>query len=190
MRYQAQLERLREKKIAHTRAKLEARGHADTDDYGWVLAPEGFDWGLPADGWHGAAAWGRVFRGVMERHPVYLDADDALAGRWMLVLTQQRPYPASPNRAPFPFDYPHLVGEQELYDIISGIGADNHFGPDYKIGLELGWGGLKAKAEASLARHAGDGEAEELLLAELDAVAGVQDWIARTAAEAARRADA
>ena len=33
------------------------------------------------------------------------------------------------------------------YDIISGIGDDAHFAPDYKMGLELGWKGLLEKID-------------------------------------------
>ncbi|MDR1011638.1 MAG: pyruvate formate lyase family protein [Opitutaceae bacterium] len=185
MKYSTQLARLRERKLAQTRAKLDRLGTQDEDDYGNILPPPDFAWQPPkTDGggtFQGARAWAAVFRSLMEHHPVYIDADDALAGRWMFMLSRMRPQYRL-DRAPFPFDYSHLEDEQRLYDITSGIGADAHFAPDYHIGLQLGWGGLKQKVRASLEKHAGDAEAVELLEAEIEIIEGVQNWIERTAA--------
>jgi len=191
--FDARIDRLREKKLAQTRAKLRRFGPQDEDDYGSVPPPEDFTWRCPAadstGAFHGAKAWGQNFRSLMEHHPVYIDPDDALAGRWMFMLSRMRPG-NTVQRAPFPFDYSSLHERQGLYDVRSGIGKDAHFAPDYRIGLGLGWGGLKAKVEASLARHAADAEACELLEAELDALAGIRNWITRTAAAAHAMAEA
>ena len=43
---------------------------------------------------YGAELWGRNFRRLMEAHPVYVDANDALAGRWMFILQRMRPFEA------------------------------------------------------------------------------------------------
>ncbi len=184
MKYSTQLARLRERKLAQTRAKLDRKGAQDEDDYGYVLPPPDFSWQPPGadrgDTFQGARAWASVFRSLMEHHPVYIDADDALAGRWMFMLSRMRPQYRL-DRAPFPFDYSHLEDGQRLYDITSGIGADAHFAPDYRIGLQLGWDGLKQKVRESLEKHAGDAEAVELLEAEIEVIEGVQNWIARTA---------
>lgn len=188
MRYEQQLARLRERKVEQTKAKLLVLGAQDEDDYGNVLPPAGDDWTPPTECWFGAKAWGRVFRSVMEHHPVYLDPDDALAGRWMYLLSRLRPQASS--RVPFPFDYSHLEPDQRRYDIIHGIGGDAHFAPDYRIGLELGWGGLARKVESFRDLHRDDPEAVELLSAELEAIVGVQDWISRTADAAEGLADA
>ncbi|HOF86539.1 MAG TPA: pyruvate formate lyase family protein [Armatimonadota bacterium] len=188
MTYEQRLDRLRARKLAQTREKLARLGAQDEDDYGNVPPPAEFRWTPPcadADGaFHGAAAWGKNFRDLLEHHPVYLDPDDALAGRWMFMLSRMRPnYRLS--QSPFPFDYAHLREEQARYDITSGIGKDAHFAPDYRIGLALGWGGLAEKVRRARRAHAGDPEAEELLDAELDALAGIRSWMRRTA-EAAR----
>ena len=181
------IKRLTEKKQAQTEAKLRKIGSADEDDYGYVLPPEGFleHFRFPyQDGngqFSGVSQWAKNFRALMEAHPVYLDPDDALAGRWMFMMTRmRRNYKLS--LAPFPFDYSHLHAEQKLYDITCGIGKDQHFSRDYRIGLPLGWGGLKRKVETSLEQHRGDAETRELLVAELDAIDGIRNWIARTAA--------
>ena len=95
----------------------------------------------------------------MENHPCYIDPDDAIAGRWMFMLSRMRlGYQLS--RSNFAFDYSHLEPLQQKYDITTGIGKDAHFAPDYQIGLDLGWGGLlekvrKARLEFMESRHLG-----------------------------------
>lgn len=190
-RYQDRIAALRARKIAQTLAKSQRNGSQDEDDYGCVLPPADFKWRPPVQDenglYFGARAWGANFRSLMEHHPVYIDANDALAGRWMFMLSRMRA--AHCKQAPFPADYRHLQAEQERYNIVSGIGMDAHFAPDYRIGLKLGWGGLKRKVEKSLSQFAGDAEAGDLLAAELDAIAGIQNWILRTAAAARDAAD-
>ncbi|MDD3155274.1 MAG: pyruvate formate lyase family protein [Victivallaceae bacterium] len=185
-RYAGRIEKLLAKKQEQTREKLAKRGSADEDDYGYVLPPDGFleNFRFPFQDengqFSGVNQWAKNFRFLMEQHPVYCDPDDALAGRWMFMMTRmRRNYKLA--LAPFPFDYSHLHHDQLLYDITCGIGKDQHFTRDYQIGLPLGWDGLKEKVLSSLDAHRGDPEAEELLNGELDAIAGIQNWIARTA---------
>ncbi len=184
MKHLDKIKRLREKKLTMTREKLSRFGTQDEDDYGAVIPPPRFEFHFPCtDGrgfFYGVEAWSRNFRALMEAHPVTLDPDDALAGRWMFMMSRmRRDYRIS--LAPFPFDYSFLHEEQKLYDITSGIGKDAHFAPDYRIGLQLGWGGLKHKVMKSLEAHTSDNEATALLRAEFDAIEGIQNWIQRTA---------
>ena len=157
MRYQQRMARLVERKIQQTREKLAVLGARDEDDYGLVLPPEGFVPELPVrdenGSFAGAYAWGKNFRYLMENHPVYIDPDDALAGRWMFMLSRMR-LGYKLYRSNFAFDYSDLVPLQEKYDITSGIGKDAHFAPDYEIGLSFGWGGLLDKARFPRSRYA------------------------------------
>ena len=151
MPYAEQMARLTARKIEQTRAKQDRLGARDEDDYGLVLPPASFTADLPvrdATGqFSGPRAWAANFRWLMEHHPLYIDPDDALAGRWMFMLSRMRlGYQLS--RSNFAFDYSHLEPLQKKYDITTGIGKDAHFAPDYKIGLELGWGGLLEKVRA------------------------------------------
>lgn len=191
MRYQQRMERLVERKIQQTREKLAALGARDEDDYGLVLPPEGFVPELPVrdenGSFAGAYAWGRNFRYLMENHPVYIDPDDALAGRWMFMLSRMR-LGYKLYRSNFAFDYSDLVPLQEKYDITSGIGKDAHFAPDYEIGLSLGWGGLLDKARAALEKFGRDPAAKELFEAEIDAIEGIQCWVRHLALAARDRA--
>ena len=191
MRYQQRMERLVERKIQQTREKLAALGARDEDDYGLVLPPEGFVPELPIrdenGSFAGAYAWGRNFRYLMENLPVYIDPDDALAGRWMFMLSRMR-LGYKLYRSNFAFDYSELVPLQEKYDITSGIGKDAHFAPDYQIGLSLGWGGLLDKARAALEKFGHDPAAKELFEAEIDAIEGIQCWVRHLALAARDRA--
>ena len=144
--------RLTVRKIEQTREKQAKLGARDEDDYGLVLPPAGFKVELPVRDalgqWSGPRSWAANFRWLMENHPCYIDPDDAIAGRWMFMLSRMRlGYQLS--RSNFAFDYSHLEPGQKKYDITTGIGKDSHFAPDYKIGLELGWGGLLEKVRTS-----------------------------------------
>ena len=89
------LEHLRRRKEEQTKEKLDRIGPIDEDDYGFVCPPAEFTWTPPicdADGfWHGADAWSINFADLMERHPLYVDPRDALAGRWMFFMSRLRP---------------------------------------------------------------------------------------------------
>lgn len=183
--YAARLERLRDAKLRQTRDKQAALGFMDHDDHGRVLPPAGFAWKPQPThangGWYGARAWGRNFRSLMDAYPVYLDPDDALAGRWRAMLLSYLPVHWRPDR---PYD--DLHADQRRYGIVSGIGAVHHFAVDLALGLRLGWGGLRARiADARTAL--GPAEAE-FLEAEDDVVCGIQGWISRTAAAADEQA--
>lgn len=185
-KYAGRIARLVAKKKEQTLAKYRRFEKADEDDYGYVLPPEEFmrTFRFPVldenGSFHGVSAWAKNYRALLEAHPVYVDPDDALAGRWMFMMSRMRAgYQLS--LAPFPVDYSFLHHDQELYDLTHGIGKDAHFAPDYRIGLSLGWGGLTRKVERSLEAHKFDSEAVELLNAELEALAGIRNWIHRTA---------
>ena len=201
MSYAKRMARLTARKIEQTKEKQARLGARDEDDYGLVLPPESFKVDLPvrdATGqWSGPRSWAANFRWLMENHPCYIDPDDAIAGRWMFMLSRMRlGYQLS--RSNFAFDYSHLEPEQKKYDITTGIGKDAHFAPDYRIGLELGWGGLLEKVRSarlgfSAAKNAKSAKEEisyaiGLLDAEEQAILGVMAWTRRLAAAADDRA--
>ena len=190
MSYAARMARLTARKVAQTAEKQAKLGARDEDDYGLVLPPETFVADLPvrdATGqFSGPRAWAANFHWLMANHPLYIDPDDAIAGRWMFMLSRMRlGYQLS--RSNFAFDYSDLEPLQKKYDITTGIGKDAHFAPDYAIGLGLGWGGLLAKVRAARRTFAADPVASELLEAEETAILGVQTWIRRLSEAAADR---
>ncbi len=201
MSYIDRMARLTARKIEQTREKQARLGARDEDDYGLVLPPESFKVDLPvrdATGqWSGPRSWAANFRWLMENHPCYIDPDDAIAGRWMFMLSRMRlGYQLS--RSNFAFDYSHLEPLQKKYDITTGIGKDAHFAPDYQIGLDLGWGGLLEKVRSarlgfSAAKNAKSAKEEisyaiGLLDAEEQTIMGVMAWTRHLAAAADDRA--
>jgi len=191
--FESRLRALREKKEAQTIRKIELNGYMDEDDYGSVPPPEDFhftpEFNDPINQtFYGARHWSSNFRRLMEAHPVYVDPNDALAGRWMFILQRLRPFESATSNknmemAPI-FDYSHLKPDQLKYDLQPGIGKMHHFAPDYHIGLELGWGGLLEKVRKYHA--ACTPEQDELYTAEEDVLIGICNWITRTIAEIRR----
>ena len=153
--YDGELIRLKAKKLRQTREKIEKEGILDEDDYGRIVPQEGVWRIIPnhADGsFYGFDAWAENFCSLMDVHQVYVDPDDALAGRWCYFMSKMRPNKWNPD---YPYD--HLRERIERYDIIHGIGDDAHFAPDYEMGLRLGWGGLLDK----IARYRADNDTPE-----------------------------
>jgi len=167
-------------KLAQTRQKIDRFGPMDEDDLGIVAPPEGFQWkpipNHPNGSFYGPAGWAENFASLLAVHPTYVDPADALAGRWMFFLNRMRPAGWPPE-----FPVPHLAPLWQMYDLTPGVGGSSHFGPDYAIGLELGWGGLLKQVRQSRARHGPDKHA--FLDAEEKVVLAVQGWIRRTVAD-------
>lgn len=191
--YDARLTALRKKKEEQTLRKIQITGYMDEDDYGSVPPPDGFKF-MPEfndpehQTFYGAKYWGKNFRGLMEAHPVYVDANDALAGRWMFIMQRLRPFESATSNknmemAPI-FDYSFLKSDQVKYDLQPGIGKMHHFAPDYHIGLDLGWGGLLEKVRKYHVNCTPD--QEEFYSAEEDVLLGICNWITRTIAEIRR----
>ena len=186
MNYQERMNHLRAVKERQTLEKMAKNGYMDEDDYGSVPAPEGFEprveFNDPVNHtFYGAKLWGKNFRHIMETHPTYVDPCDALAGRWMFILQRLRPFESAVSAknmemAPV-FNYEHLKPLHEKYGIMPGIGKMHHFAGDYRIGLELGYGGLLAKVRKYAAKYP---DKQEFYTAEEDVLLGIQAWISNT----------
>jgi len=199
------IEALRRTKMAQTAEKQAVLGAMDHDDWALVLPPEetrlvikargssgivntdvvlkGYqpEVNHPSGGFFGAAAVGRSYRKLLAMHPVYVDPDSSLAGAYMFNFASYRNPHWNPD-----FDSGHLKEVQERYQLVTGIGGMQHFCQDFSIGLELGWKGLLEKTRRFAQRNGG-GEFYEGLE---QVILGMQDWIRRTAEEAARMAEA
>lgn len=174
--YQARIEALRKTKSAHTEEKVRMKGFLNIDDHGWIPWHEPIPFvptsNHPGGGCYGARCIGENFREWLAVHPAYIHPMSALAGAWV----QFGPPGVGGWR---PEDRPvHLDDLYKKYNIlVNGIGAMNHFGPDMRIGLTLGWGGLLDKIRSYRDFHQPrdtsfyDGEEAFVL--------GVQHWIRR-----------
>ena len=158
--YDGELARLKAKKLRQTKEKIEKEGILDEDDYGRIVPREGVWRIIPnhADGsFYGFDAWTGNFCSLMDVHQVYVDPDDALAGRWCYFMSKMRPNKWNPD---YPYDY--LRERIERYDIIHGIGDGAHFAPDYEMGRQdrpLS-GGQRHGRTAALLRPARAGDPE------------------------------
>ena len=186
--FEARLDALRQIKQEQTQEKIRRNGYMDEDDYGSVPPPEDFEFypecnDLENHTFYGAELWARNYRRLMEVHPVYVDKNDMLAGRWMFILQRMRPFEgvvSSKNLEMAPvFNYDHLKPIIEKYSIVPGIGKMHHFGSDYQIGLDLGWYGLLEKVRR-FAAQAKDEEADQLYKAEEEVLLGIINWVERT----------
>jgi pyruvate-formate lyase len=173
--YQQRIEALTQAKLEHNRAKLERDGYHDIDDHGNIYWPDPIPFtpqsNHPSGGCYGIKCIGENFRAWLDVHPVYIHPMSSLAGAWAGFLRGVGGWK--------PEDRPrHLAPLHEKYNLgHNGIGAMNHLGPDMKIGLDLGWGGILAKIRRYRDLNQPDDtsfyDGEEAL------VLGVQGWIRR-----------
>jgi formate C-acetyltransferase len=173
--YHQRIVLLREKKVADTLGKIRQNGFMDVDDYGTVPLPEGWQFTAVPNhangGFYGLAGWSSNYAALLDAHPVYVEPLEILCGRWMAMLPSWR--------KPWPQDlYPYddLKAEQQLYGIISGIGADSHFSGDYQLGLALGFGGIIEKIRRCRAANPARSDFYD---AEEQVYLAVQRWIGR-----------
>ncbi len=170
--YQDRLSAMRETKIRHTLEKRKQNGYTDLDDFGTVPISEGYQvepWYNSTNGsFYGFDGMCENFCRVIDAHEPYVDPMEMLCGRWRDMLVNYRgdlhympdwlkKNPVLAERAKtstnqwskrwdeqrFPYD--DLKPLQKKYNITSGIDGDAHFACDYRIGFELGFGGLLAK---------------------------------------------
>jgi pyruvate-formate lyase len=174
--YHGHIEALRQTKSEHTQEKIRRKGYHDSDDHGWIPWPDPVPFKAtptePGGGCYGVRAIGENFRTWLQVHPLYIHPRSALAGAWVEF--------GPPGVGGWPADEQptHLEARYRKYNVAgTGIGAGNHIGPDMRIGLDLGWGGLLAKIRRyrDLNRPSDDSfyAGEEAL------VLGIQEWIQR-----------
>ena len=112
MTYKEKIDKLRMTKEKQTQEKVEyfgRKGFFDTDDKGYVMPPEGWEWTPESNdengGWFGNASVARNFRVLLETHPVYIDSISSLAGAYMV---KQEWYRSAGWPSDHEFDFPEL----------------------------------------------------------------------------------
>ena len=171
--YKDRLKLMRETKVRHTLQKKEQNGYVDMDDYGTVPISEGYcvePWYNSTNGsFYGYDGMCENFCRVIGAHEPYVDPMEMLCGRWRDMLVNYRgdlhympdwlknnlknlefikngatnQWSKRWDEQRFPYD--ELKPWQKKYNITTGIDGDAHFACDYKIGFELGFGGLLEK---------------------------------------------
>lgn len=172
--YADRLKSMRETKIRHTLEKKKQNGYTDLDDFGTVPISDGYEitpWYNSSNGsFYGYDGMSENFCRVINAHEPYIDPMEMLCGRWRDMLVNYRGdvhyLPDWLKKSPkimelmksstdqwskrwdeqrFPYD--ELKPLQEKYNIQTGIDGDAHFACDYRIGFELGFGGILNKIE-------------------------------------------
>lgn len=199
--FQQRLDALRETKIRSNLEKQELTGSLNGDDHAIILPPEDrreivnaiSGSGVPITdvimtgvevrsnhsngGFYGPKASGENFGVLLNAHPPFVDPMSSLAGAYMTNFGSFRKGGWKPE-----LDYSHLEPEQEKYQILSGIGAPQHFCQDLTIGLQLGWAGIHDKIRHYRAENASDSARTGDFYDGLEAIVlGMQDWIGRNA---------
>ena len=161
-------------------------GFYNIDDHGWIpLDPV-----QPVEVYKeeksglctGMDAISRTFASYLDSHPPYVNPNSACGGAWI------GPFRARDGWRPED-RWPEHEALLDKYNVVSrGIYGMNHSGPDMRIGLELGWGGLLAKIRRY--RELNTPASYEFYDGEERVVAALQRLIARTAAHARALADA
>ncbi len=174
--YQERIDALRQTKSEHTGQQVKQRGYYDVDDDGRIPWEEEIPFepqtNHPAGVCRGIRCIGENFRAWLQVHPVYIHPQSALAGAWIFTSVP------GAKKGWLPEDRPtHLAELHEKYHLKTGIGARNHFGPDMRIGLDLGWGGLLEKIRRY--RDLNRPEDTSFYDGEEAVVLGVQEWIRR-----------
>lgn len=178
--YAKRISLLRERKLEQTREKIEKEGGLDEDDYGRVVKPDDFNFEIIAnhsDGsFYGYSGWTQNYVKLLSEHPLYCDPLDAFVGRGFFFLIR---YKGSRWNPDYPYDELQKIFER--YNIISGIGRDQHFTPDLAMGLELGWGGILKRLEYYKAQH--DASHHEFFDSETAVVKAIIAFLQRVSTE-------
>jgi len=185
--YRGRIKQLHDTKMVYNAQKIAQLGSYDTDDHGWIPfdsipftpTPNHEDGGI-----YGCKALGENLRAFFNAVPAYIHPESAVAGCWVGSFQNYAKIGLRPEDKP-----EHLRPMHEKYHIRqSGIGGMNHLGPDMKIGLDLGWGGLLAKIRwyksFNAPKDTGFYDGEEQL------VLGVQEYVAHHAVYAREMAEA
>ena len=170
--YADRIKSVRDTKIRHTLEKRAQNGYTDLDDFGTVPITPDYEvepfYNSSNGSFYGFDGMCENFCRVIDAHPAYVDPMEMLCGRWRDMLVNYRGdlhympdwLKNRPKTKEFMksatnmwskrwdeqrFPYDHLKPLQQKYNIQTGIDGDAHFACDYKIGFELGFGGLLDK---------------------------------------------
>ncbi len=173
--YAERIAAIHARKIQHTLLKRQKEGARDNDDWGQIPLDEPFTFVPETDhpqGWIiGPKACGINFRRLCEQVPLYIDKMSSLLGGYYVTFNH---YVTDWDPA---ISWDHLVLEHKKYNIIHGITSHQHFLPDVKIGLDLGFGGLLKKIADH--RSTNSPETQSFYEGLENLVLGIQTWIAR-----------
>lgn len=179
--YKERIRNLHETKLAINREKLELEGgYYNTDDHGFIPLKTEYKPHAPHPSGvlFGCRDIGKGLAEFLSYMPTYIHEDSAIATCWIGSYAKFQQLGMNPDQT-VPAS---LRATWEKYRMSPGYGGMNHLGPDMKIGLDLGWGGLLEKIRYYRAFN--DPADTSFYDGEEALVAGIIDWVARHAAYA------
>ena len=179
------IKKLHDDKMEINRIKIAHFEKYNTDDHGFIYDPN-FQFTCEPNTEDGAVrgfvAIGKTLKKYLADVPAYINPASATAGAWYGNLGMFIKVGFDPNLVP-----EDLRETWREYNTSPGWSGMNHCAPDIKIGLELGWGGLKKKLEYY--RDFNNPADPSFYEGELEYITGVQDWVKRLSDEAYAMAD-
>ena len=177
---------LHKQKLVFNDEKLKrSGGFYNIDDHGWIpldpIKPLDIFYDEKSGICTGMDALSRTFASYLDSHPPYVNPDSACGGAWIGPFRSRDGWRPEER-------WPEHEALLEKYNVVSrGIYGMNHSGPDMRIGLELGWGGLLRKIRRY--KELNTEVSHEFYDGEERVVMALQRLIARTAAFAREMAD-
>ena len=179
--YTERIRSLRAKKIEETKKKIAYNGHTDEDDYNYLCPPEGYSFrpvgDTPNGDFHGYAGWSENYAAMLRSFPPVVDPENSMCGNFYRILQKFRKLRWHEN-----WDLSPWQATIDKYGIDHGIGQIHHFCGDVRIGLDLGWEGLREKVDRYAAINNKTEEQREFYHAEQVFLDACMEWMDRTIA--------
>ena len=179
--YTQRIRSLRAKKIEETRKKIAYNGLTDEDDYNFLCPPEGYSWkpvgDSPNGDFHGYRGWSENYAAMLKSFPPVVDPENSMCGNFFRILQKFRKV-----RWHECWDLSPWQETIDRYGIDHGIGQIHHFCGDVRIGLNLGWDGIREKVRRYEAVNNETEEQREFYRAENVFLDACMDWMDRTIA--------
>ncbi len=177
--YTARIRSLRAKKIKETQKKIAYNGYTDEDDYNYLCPPEGYNWkpvgDSPNGDFHGYKGWSENYAAMLKSFPPVVDPENSMCGNFYRILQKFRKL-----RWHELWDLSPWQATIDKYGIDHGIGQIHHFCGDVRIGLELGWEGLRQKVAHYSTVNNQTEEQRAFYHAETVFLDACMDWMDRT----------
>lgn len=180
--YTQRLKKLRAMKVEETRKKIAYNGHTDEDDYNYLCPPEGYSWepkgDTPNGDFHGYRGWSENYAAMLETFPPVVIPESSMCGNFHRILQKFRKLRWHEN-----WDLSAWMPTIQKYGIDHGLGQIHHFCGDSRIGLALGWEGLREKVVHYSKINNKTDEQREFYRAELIFIDACLAWMDRTIEE-------
>ncbi len=177
--YTERIRHLRAMKIEETKKKIAYNGHTDEDDYNWLCPLPGYSWkpkgDTPNGDFHGYRGWSENYASMLRSFPPVVQPENSMCGNFYRILQKFRKLRWHEN-----WDLSPWLRTFQKYGIDHGLGQIHHFCGDSRIGLKLGWEGLREKVLRCAQLNQESEEQKEFYRAEIAFLDACMEWMDRT----------